>query len=246
MDLSYPDLHLHISVSAELNIHKQIRPIFLNATSVEDFSTVEQAAAQDIHPFYGIHPWYTEDRPFKDGRSYDELVRRVSDNKFCGIGECGLDFSQKYRHNRENQINSFESQLELAFEYNRPLSIHCVQAWGQLVSSLKRFTPLPAPFMLHSFYGPPEVLHQLLEMNAYISLSAMSLRNLTKSAPVIRKIPSDRILVESDIEVGSPDFSKISHFTILRNNYKTIAEIRSVSVSELISGVIENGKVFTN
>ncbi|MDC7225236.1 MAG: TatD family hydrolase [Spirochaetales bacterium] len=239
----YIDAHLHISPGAELSVDSRIKTVFLNSVSSDDFITVDNNSSPSVMPYFGIHPWRVENSSQAELRV---LEQQLATSPICGIGECGLDFSKKYKPGRTHQTNVFSAQLQLAKTLNKPLSIHCVQAWGEMLNLLKRYSPLPSPFLLHSFYGSIEVLRQLLELGAYISLSELSLQNCEKTAAVIREIPFERILVETDLLAGSEDFSLKNHFKILRNNYKTIAELSPLSEEELIFGVLENGKVFTN
>ena len=244
--LQYPDMHLHISADADLNLHKQVSPVFLNATSFMDFDTVSKAAGNTVFPFYGVHPWYAS-TAIEDGEQFSSKMKTLLERAApCGIGECGLDFSAKYKDSFDTQLAVFETQLALSSELHRPLSIHCVRAWEPMLRLLRKYSPLPSPFILHSFYGSKEIMQQLVEMGGYISLSAISLRNPQKTAPVIQSIPINRIFIESDLLTGSEDITIEGHFKLLKENYKNVAVIKSLSEPELISGVIENGKIFTN
>ena len=245
--LRFPDMHLHMSASEAFKLHEMVHPVFLNAASADDFDAVYKAAdSPDIFPFFGIHPWYADKESVPEGIHIEALKVMLEKAEACGIGECGLDFSGERKANFDIQLTTFKTQLSLSFDFHRTLSIHCVRAWGPMLEILRHYSPLPSPFILHSFYGSEEVLSRLLKLGAYISLSALSLRNPQRTTSVIKSIPSDRILVESDLQVGGADYSDEKHFNILRNNYKTIADIRSVTETELIAGVIENGQVFTD
>lgn len=246
MNHCYPDYHLHISPGSIYRVHQEISPGFLNSTSEADIPAVVSTSTRLVFPFIGLHPWFAGVENQSVKMQIERLSYFLDDHKTCGIGECGLDFSPKYKSNRSNQIAAFELQLGLSNELKRPLSIHCVKAWEQLFNSLKSFMPLQAPMILHSFYGSNEILKKLIELNSYISLSSLSFKNSGKTFSVIRNIPMNRLLVESDLCVGSSDYSPDQHLNTLQNNYKTIAEIKSLTKTELISGVIENGKVFTN
>jgi TatD DNase family protein len=199
-------------------------------------------AGTEIKPFIGIHPWFTD----SEDRAESKLVNEVKKNSLWGIGECGLDFSPGFKNNRELQIRIFETQLDLSRQYARPLVIHCVKAWEQLFISLKRLMPLSAPFMLHSFYGTSEIIRRLVNLGAYISLSTVSLLNPEKSSKAIISIPDNRLLIETDMTAGSPDFTKSRHLRSLQNNYMSISEIRSIPMNELKSMVWTNGTIFTN
>ncbi len=238
------DAHLHIKAHSELHISENVGRIFLNSTETADMATVKESSETDnrIIPFYGLHPWnagvHKTDLP--------DFKQLLTQNTFSGIGECGLDFGQKYRESRENQIGIFEKQLELAFEFRRPVSVHCVRAWGQIIKSLGKFVPLPAPFILHSFYGSSETAEILINLGGYISISPISLQNPVRSTPVIKDLPLNRILTETDLLAGGKDFSAENHLHTLKNVYNTVANIKSTSFNDFLKRIWKNGTVFTN
>lgn len=235
---------MHIAEGSVLKVPSEIGKIFLNSTSFSDFAEVGSAAASNssVKPFFGLHPWKVEVENTSDSIIKDKLKAVHT----AGIGECGLDFRPKFKHAKSQQIVAFETQLDLCRQYARPVSIHCVKAWEQLFISLKRFTPLPAPFILHSFYGPEELIRMLISLGGFISLSAISLRNPDKSSSTIKTIPEDKLLIETDIISGSQSFTIDKHLKILENNYTKISEIRSVSEEKLRATVWANGTIFTN
>ena len=239
------DAHMHVAENSVLELSPGIRRVLLNSTCSKDYYAVKTSAESDdeteIIPFFGIHPWYAYTENTSDSLIKDTL----EDFPSSGIGECGLDFRPDYRKIREFQINIFEAQLDLSIQYARPLSIHCVKAWEQLFLSLKRFPGFPAPFILHSFYGPKAALSALLKLGGYISLSAVSLRNPEKSFSTIKAIPENRLLIESDIISGGGNFTIDKHLKILENNYLKVSELRSVPAEQLMETVWKNGTIFS-
>ena len=77
-----------------------------------------------VIPLLGLHPWFVEDAKKDWLRTLEHTVREWP----VGIGECGLDFALE-SFDRERQEEVFQSQLHLARDMNRPVSIHCRRAW---------------------------------------------------------------------------------------------------------------------
>lgn len=87
--------------------------------------------------------------------------------------------------------------MEIANETQRPITIHCVQAWGQLLNTLSqtRVNHSP-PFILHSFGGSHEIVPPLIKLGAFFSIG---INIPPKSIQAVSKeIPWDRLLVETD------------------------------------------------
>lgn len=121
-----------------------------------------------VLPMLGLHPWFV---PEAQGW-LDRLRARLRAPRI-GIGECGLDFSPG-RPGRAGQEAAFEAQVRLAIELDRPLSIHCVRAWGRLLDLLRR-TGIPAAgAALHAFSGSTEVAVELQGLGLYLSCPGSS------------------------------------------------------------------------
>ena len=140
----------------------------------------------------GIHPWYlNEDNRVK----LLEYVRNASSGKcLIALGEAGFD---KLRGpDMELQRAVFEDQVDIASEISKPLFIHCVKAWEELLSVHKKMRP-STPWMVHGFRGKKELASQLLARGMYISLwYEFVLR--PESAELIRFLPGDRLFLETD------------------------------------------------
>jgi len=136
------------------------------ATREADWDRVLELARDHagVLPMLGLHPWFVaEAAPGWPGR-----LRTLAQAPRIGIGECGLDFSPG-RPGRAGQEAAFEAQVRLAIDLDRPLSIHCVRAWGRLLDLLRR-TGIPAAgAALHAFSGSAEVAAELQALGLYLS-----------------------------------------------------------------------------
>jgi len=114
------------------------------------------------------------------------------------LGECGLDRWMKEPH-FEEQREIFTLQFNLAAEHNLPLSIHCLQASGP-PREILRTSKCPARgFLLHSYGGSGELVPALASLGARFSFSGYFLReHKEKVRAAFRKVPPDRLLVETD------------------------------------------------
>ena len=167
----------------------------------------------------GIHPWYLNEN------NREQLLKYVrnasSDKRLIALGEAGFD---KLRGpDMELQRTTFEEQVIISGEIEKPLFIHCVKAWDELLAVHKKMRP-STPWMVHGFRGKKELASQLLSRGMYISLwYEFVLR--PESAELIRSLPGDRIFLETDgADVSIKDiYNKVADdLGISTNNLKSI------------------------
>ncbi|OXA81701.1 TatD DNase family protein [Flavobacterium aquidurense] len=169
-------------------------------------------------PFYsiGIHPWYiVEDRIDADLRIIEEKLQ----TKNClAIGECGLD--KRIEIPLEQQIIVFEKQLILAEKHKKPVVIHCVAAFQEVIE-IKKKLKISVPMIIHGFSKNSQLANQLLAAGFYISFGKYLLKN-PELKTVFQQIPNNRFLLETDtIEEG------------IQQVYNLAAEYKNITIKEL-------------
>lgn len=143
----------------------------------------------------GLHPWFISER---SDQCFQTLEQLLTSYPQASVGEIGIDHAVENR-DHSDQERVFLTQLELARKYDRPVTIHCRQAWGRLIELLDQFGELPRGMLIHCFGGSAEVATELVKRGAYISFSGSITRpNAKKAGPAIRAVPDDRILIETD------------------------------------------------
>lgn len=177
----------------------------VNGTSEDDWKNVAQLAHQFpnfVTPSFGLHPWKVGDCSPGWRTTLGQLLE---DHPHAPIGECGLDRWMP-DHDLPLQRNVFRDHLELAVEMDRPLTIHCLKAWGPLLEELDMAPALPK-FLVHSYGGSLEIAERLLPLGAYFSFSGYFLhKRKEKTREVFANLPPDRILIETDApDMAPPD-----------------------------------------
>jgi TatD DNase family protein len=182
----------------------------VNATCEADWPAIEAlslAHPDFIAPAFGIHPWKAHTAA--DGWR-ERLAKLLEKHPQASIGECGLD-QWVSSPPLEIQRPVFQDQLQLAREMKRPVTIHCLKAWGPLFETFAECTP-PPRFLMHSFGGSIETARRLLPLGAYFSLSGHFLHPRKAAVlEVFRQLPRDRILLETDAPDMLPPDEIISH-----------------------------------
>ena len=140
----------------------------------------------------GIHPWYiVQERITIDLKIIES---KLKDASCLAIGECGLD--KKVQTPLDLQQEVFERQLVLAEKYKKPVIIHCVAAFQELIA-IKKKLKLSVPMIVHGFSKNIEVANQLVKNGFYLSFGK-SLFQINDMDLVFNSVPNDRIFLETD------------------------------------------------
>nr|WP_199001520.1 TatD family hydrolase [Flavobacterium sp. ASV13] len=145
-------------------------------------------------PFYsiGIHPWYIkEDQIDNDLKIIEE---KLQTNNCLAIGECGLD--KRIEIPLEQQIIVFQKQLALAEKYKKPVVIHCVAAFQEVIA-IKKKLKISVPMIIHGFSKNSQIANQLIKSGLYVSFGKYLLKN-PELKTVFQSIPNDRFFLETD------------------------------------------------
>lgn len=157
----------------------------------------------------GIHPLFIdENRLENDFQIVDE---KLALPECLALGECGLD--KRSETSFELQLSVFERQLALAERHQKPVVIHCVAAFQEIIEIKKRLK-ISVPMVVHGYSKKVELAKQLIENGFYLSFGKNLLR-YPELESVFKSIPKDKFLLETDtIEEG------IQEVYALAANYK--------------------------
>lgn len=186
----------------------------VNATRQSDWNEVHSLIAwsmgeevPELFPAYGVHPWHAH--TVTEGW-VEDLRDYLATHPKASIGEIGLD-GWVDEPDLKTQRPVFRAQLELAAELKKPMTIHCLKAWGPLMEELKACPP-SAPFLMHSYGGSIEFARELLEFDVYFSFSGYFLQERKATVvEVFKQLPKERILVETDAPDMTPPEQFITH-----------------------------------
>lgn len=176
-------------------------------------------------PFYsiGIHPLYiNENRLDSDFKVVDE---KLALPECLALGECGLDKRSETPFDVQQSV--FEKQLALAEKHQKPVVIHCVAAFQDLIKIKKRLK-ISIPMIVHGFSKKEELAKQLIDSGFYVSFGKNLLRN-PELESVFKSIPNNRFLLETDmIEEG------------IQQVYALAAKYKKIELNELEEIVNKN------
>lgn len=217
----YVDFHTHQRVGGECEV--------LNVDAL-DAEAIERACVAGLPFSAGVHPWRADATEEQLRDACLRIEQCALAGGFVAIGECGLDWVSNVA--REAQVVVFERQLELANRLSVPVVLHCVRAFEEVMSALKRKSVKRAVF--HSFIGSVQQAERVVHEGYFCSFSPRSLAS-ARTCEAIRGVAPSAMLIESD-ESAVP----------IAAVYERVAELRGCSIEELRQIVYDNYKRLIN
>ena len=186
----------------------------------------------------GFHP---EDLEGHNLNELGEIEKLASDSKCVAIGEIGLDYHWM-SSTKEKQKDFFASQIELAKKLDMPVIVHDREAHGDTLEILKALQPKG---VLHCFSGSKEMAKEIIKIGMYIGLNGVAtFKNARKSLEVVREIPIERLVLETDCPYLAPvpHRGKRNDSSYIPYIAERIGEVLDLSAQEVLDITSENAK----
>jgi len=249
MSVQLVDSHCHINFDS---LHERLPEILSNASEAdikwmlcvavcwEDMPTIITIAQQhpNIFASAGVHP--NHDEGYEP--TLDELIEMGSKDEVVAIGETGLDYFRSsgdlnWQHER------FIRHIEAAKQLDKPLIIHTRNAADDTIKLLLENNAQQCTGVMHCFAEDWQFAKKALDIGFYISFSGIV---TFKSAPLIqevaKKMPLDRILVETDSPYLAPvpHRGKTNEPAFTRHTADFVAKLRNVPLEEIAEATTNN------
>ena len=176
----YYNIHTHESV------HKQDVWELINQYPNEIDLTLSQFSV-------GIHPWYLNEYTLNS--DLDKIEAVITNNNCKAVGECGLD--KRIETTIDSQKKVLIPQLQLAEKYKKPVVLHCVSAYQEIIA-IKKELQLTVPMIIHGFSKNKQVAQSLINNGFYLSFGKYLLLN-PELIHVLQEVPRDRVFLETDM-----------------------------------------------
>ena len=171
----------------------------------------------------GIHPWYIDEKRLE--KDLEVINEKLQLPECLALGECGLD--KRIEIPLDLQFSVFKKQLEIVKQTNKPIVLHCVAAYDEVIA-IKREMKIENPMIIHGFSKNEQVAKSLLNNGFYLSFGKYLLRN-----PDLEKVftfaPENQVLLETDTIEES-----------IYQVYEKAASIKGISVEEMKTIVFTN------
>ena len=185
-------------------------------------------------PMLGLHPTSV-------GADYKEELESIKEEfvnpsvNYIAIGEVGLDLYWDKTY-QEQQIEAFKEQLRWSIQYQLPVVVHSRDAYVELESILKLSEFSAAYGVIHSFTGTEQDLQQFLPLEQWsIGINGIVTFKNSNLSTIIKKIPLDRLLIETDSPYLTPEpfRGRRNESKYLFHTLKKIAEVYECSTAEM-------------
>jgi TatD DNase family protein len=172
----------------------------------------------------GLHPWHVKENTWE--KQVENVKNAALDKKVLAVGETGLD---KVTGNLyDTQLIAFTAQLTIAESLKKPLIIHCVRSYSELLSFRKK-SDQSIPWIFHWFNADKQIAAELIRKNCFLSFGHLLFNAQSKAFNVFETIGLDHVFFETD-DAG------IS----IREVYTKAAEIRNTRLSDLKTQILDN------
>jgi TatD DNase family protein len=190
----------------------------------------------------GVHPNYVGE---EDAARLPQLRGLQADPSVVAIGEIGIDYHYG-RELRDRQIAFFETQLQIASDFDRPVVIHCREAVNDTLAVLAKFPAVRC--VLHCFTGTPDEARRILDAGHLLGFTGpITYKKSYDLREVVRQTPMDRLLVETDAPYLSPEPMrkfKVNEPAWVMHVAAGVAAVKGIPIEEVDRVTTENAVRF--
>ncbi len=245
------DSHCHLNMSDFNNDldsiisnakRNQINGLLTICTELNELKDLKLISKKDNNIWYsgGIHPNNINDYVNKD---LDTIIDYSSDKKFIAIGETGLDYFYK-NPKKEIQKDSFIKHINIARDLDLPIIVHTRDADRDTIDILKnQYQKGKFKGVIHCFSATEELAMEALDINFYISVSGIvTFKNAQSLRETIKKIPLNRLLVETDAPYLAPvpNRGKRNEPAFVKDTALFLADLKEVTFEKLAEHTTQN------
>ena len=212
---------MYIDIHAHNNYQEENTALLLNVFP-QDVQVLNKKGFYSV----GLHPWYVNKNTISKDIS---IVKTASENPHViAIGEIGLD--KKTDISYYDQLQAFEQQLAIAEDLKKPVIIHCVKAYDDILSIRKK-SNRSIPWIFHWFNSSEQIAGEILKYNGYLSFGIMLFKENSKAFKVFQQMPLNKVFLETD----DLDIS-------ILQAYEKAAKRRNIPLEDLTDQILSNFK----
>ena len=189
----------------------------------------------------GVHPWDVCHFERNEMKSRNPFLSKANDSggfldctslrsvpleMTTAIGEVGLD--KVHKETFEKQVEVFEEMIRLSESYRKPMIIHCVRAYSEIIEMRKKMKAT-MPWVIHGFNSSVETMRQMLRYDMYISLGEILYHNENQAVNILKNIPMERLFLETDVSGRD-----------IRDVYAKAAALMGCDIEVLCRQIFEN------
>ena len=238
--LNFPELAGRVDEALDLMRVNGVTHALCVSVTLEEFPQVREIAERYPHVFgsVGVHPDYPDVPLVTEA----DLLDRANHPKIVAIGETGLDYF-RIKGDAEWQRERFRTHIRAARRCGKPLIIHMREAAGDTLRIMREEGAGEAGGVMHCFTETWDVARGALDLGFHISFSGIvTFRNAEALREVARKVPLERMLIETDSPYLAPvPFrGKTNEPALVKHVAEEIARQRAITLEEVGHATSDN------
>jgi TatD DNase family protein len=178
----------------------------------------------------GIHPWYIREMNIE--LALDFIRKNAPSKQVFAIGECGLDKLAEVPVSEQEKI--FIAQIKIAEAVKKPMIIHCVKAFEELIR-IKKEQKISIPLIVHGFNNKEQIAEQLIKNGFYISFGKALLIVNSNAQKIIQQIDYKHFFLETDDSNNS-----------IKGIFEKASHLKKINIEELKKQMTINFKTLIN
>jgi TatD DNase family protein len=214
--------------------------------SASNVAAIECVRARPGEPFravVGVHPHDARDA---DTAALAEIERMAADPLVVAVGETGLDYHYD-NSPRAAQLEALRAHVAIAAHVQKPLVLHCRDAYGDLERVLREESASEPRGVVHCFTGTADEARLMLDLGFALSFSGIvTFKSAESLREAARIVPSDRLLLETDAPFLAPVplRGRRCEPAFVVETARRLAEVRGDDLAELCTRTVENTRRF--
>lgn len=224
--------------------NKGVNQWVIPATTAQRWSKIKQITEcyDGVYASYGLHPMFMPEHQLDHIVALDSWLDQ---HDSVAVGECGLDFYQSHmeraNNDREQQMDLFKAQLDIAVNHRLPVIIHARKALDLVLHEL-RLSAVERG-VIHSFSGSLQQAQQLVDLGFKLGIAAtISFDRAKKLRQVVHDIDINALLIETDApdQPGAGHRGQRNEPVFMVDHLQVMAELRNMPVTELSQRLTQN------
>lgn len=225
------------------NVNKIILPN-IDSTTIDDMLKTVNLFKNNIFPLIGLHPTSVEEDFLNEIKIIEKLLNK---ERFYGIGEIGLDYYWETTF-KEEQINAFKMQLEIAKSNNLPAIIHTRNSFDDTLKIVKDLKNNNLKGIFHCFTGDYKQAIDIIDLGFYLGIGGILTFKNSGLEESLKEIDLKHIVLETDSPYLAPvpKRGKRNESSYINYIAKKLAEIKNVTIEEVAEITSQNASQIFN
>lgn len=171
-----------------------------DSTTIDSMLRIASKWQDNCFPMMGLHPCYVKDNYLFELALVEKYL---SEQKFCAVGEIGLDYYWDMTHVLQQAI-AFEQQIDWALQYDLPIVIHSRESTQDCIDIVKRKQNGKLKGIFHCFSGSIEQAKQVIDTGLYLGIGGVVTYKKSNLPDIIKEIGLQHIVLETDAPYLAP------------------------------------------